>query len=89
MSQRNVVEFQAEGWDWRTVVEDEDMYIDVHTGQKLHPCHYDLHYQQQHGQQHQQDYDDEESSSDEEDGDDDDFAFKPLTRQQSSAFILS
>ena len=35
---RNRYEFTVEGWDWNTVLEDEEMYIDVATGEKVHPC---------------------------------------------------
>jgi len=35
---RNRYEFTVEGWDWNTVLEDEEMYIDVATGEKIHPC---------------------------------------------------
>ncbi|GAX21839.1 hypothetical protein FisN_30Hh039 [Fistulifera solaris] len=38
---RNVVEFAAEGWNWRTVVEDERMYVCAFSGQRIHPCHCD------------------------------------------------
>mmetsp|Transcript_8254 Transcript_8254/g.16317 ORF Transcript_8254/g.16317 Transcript_8254/m.16317 type:complete len:133 (+) Transcript_8254:321-719(+) len=35
---RNQYEYTSEGSDWSTVLEDEDMYIDVDTGEKVHPC---------------------------------------------------
>jgi hypothetical protein len=41
MAARNGREFQAEGYDWRNVVLDEDMYVDSHNGQLVHPCHLD------------------------------------------------
>lgn len=34
---RNRCEYLSEGWEWNRVVEDEDMYFDVATGQKIHP----------------------------------------------------
>ena len=87
MSRRNVVEFQAEGWDWRTVVEDEDMYIDVRTGQKLHPCHVEYHCQDQEHQQQQHQSNEEEVDDDySSDEDGDDSYFQPLKRQESSTF---
>ena len=39
MAQRNYFEFQSEGFDWRNVVLDEEMYIDSMNGQLVHPCH--------------------------------------------------
>eukprot|EP00548_Thalassiothrix_antarctica_P006646 CAMPEP_0194133254 /NCGR_PEP_ID=MMETSP0152-20130528/3505_1 /TAXON_ID=1049557 /ORGANISM="Thalassiothrix antarctica, Strain L6-D1" /LENGTH=195 /DNA_ID=CAMNT_0038828537 /DNA_START=51 /DNA_END=638 /DNA_ORIENTATION=+ len=37
--QRNIIEFKAEGWNWRTVLEDENMYRDVSSGELIHPVH--------------------------------------------------
>jgi len=37
-ARRNHSEFDAEGEDWRTVVEDEDMFVDAKTGELIHPC---------------------------------------------------
>jgi hypothetical protein len=37
-AQRNRREFAAEGWDWHTVLEDDDMYVDAITGELIHPC---------------------------------------------------
>jgi hypothetical protein len=36
---RNVVEFEAEGWDWQSVVEDEGMYRCSITNERIHPIH--------------------------------------------------
>merc|ERR1712232_1518455 len=41
---RNTIEFAAEGWDWRQVLEDEKMYVCVATGELVHPCHYDANF---------------------------------------------
>mmetsp|Transcript_23228 Transcript_23228/g.37785 ORF Transcript_23228/g.37785 Transcript_23228/m.37785 type:complete len:160 (+) Transcript_23228:240-719(+) len=34
---RNQVEFQAEGWDYNKVLEEEDMYVHATTGEFVHP----------------------------------------------------
>jgi hypothetical protein len=45
MAQRNLLEFESEGYDWKNVVLDEDMYLDASTvsgNQRqvlIHPCH--------------------------------------------------
>jgi hypothetical protein len=28
-------------WDWRSVMEDEYMFVDVETGELIHPIHYE------------------------------------------------
>jgi hypothetical protein len=37
-AERNRIEFAAEGWDWHTVLEDDDMFVDANTGELVHPC---------------------------------------------------
>lgn len=37
MAHRNTVEYQAEGWDPSRVLEDDDMYVDATTLEKVHP----------------------------------------------------
>jgi hypothetical protein len=36
---RNSVEFAAEGWDWRNVMEDENMYRCIASNELIHPVH--------------------------------------------------
>jgi len=36
---RNVVEFSAEDWDWRAVVEDDGMFVCTASGELVHPVH--------------------------------------------------
>jgi len=35
---RNRYEYTFEGWDSSKVLEDDDMYVDIATGEKVHPC---------------------------------------------------
>jgi hypothetical protein len=36
-AERNAMEFRAEGWDWHSVLEDDDMYLNASTGELVHP----------------------------------------------------
>jgi hypothetical protein len=38
-AERNMIEFEAEGFDWRNVVLDDEMYVDSYNGHLIHPCH--------------------------------------------------
>jgi hypothetical protein len=40
-AERNAVEFASEYFDWHRAVEDADMYVNVQTGEKIHPVHYE------------------------------------------------
>ena len=90
-AERNILEYEYEGWDYHNVVLDEDMYIDTATGALVHPCHLSV---DEEGQPiyHQYAEDDAEQSKalneqqqQQDDDDDDDSFFKPLTRQSSVA----
>ena len=35
--ERNRVEFASEGWDWHSVLEDEEMFVDARSGELVHP----------------------------------------------------
>jgi hypothetical protein len=37
---RNKKEFHCDGCDWRTATEEWDMYVDMVTGEMVHPVHY-------------------------------------------------
>ncbi|KAG7345323.1 hypothetical protein IV203_032854 [Nitzschia inconspicua] len=38
-AERNILEYEYEGWDYDKVVLDDEMYVDVNTGALIHPCH--------------------------------------------------
>jgi hypothetical protein len=38
-AKRNSIEYTAEGWDWRMVLEEKDMYRHPRTGEYVHPVH--------------------------------------------------
>jgi hypothetical protein len=41
-AERNRVEYASEGWDWHTVLEDDEMYVDANTGELVHPCWFEF-----------------------------------------------
>eukprot|EP00560_Eucampia_antarctica_P002282 CAMPEP_0197833054 /NCGR_PEP_ID=MMETSP1437-20131217/17416_1 /TAXON_ID=49252 ORGANISM="Eucampia antarctica, Strain CCMP1452" /NCGR_SAMPLE_ID=MMETSP1437 /ASSEMBLY_ACC=CAM_ASM_001096 /LENGTH=226 /DNA_ID=CAMNT_0043436813 /DNA_START=174 /DNA_END=854 /DNA_ORIENTATION=- len=42
---RNAMEFAAEGWDWRSVTEDDGMFVCTVSGELVHPVHCQQYYQ--------------------------------------------
>lgn len=38
-AQRNRREFSSEGWDWRQVKEEDEMFYDTSTAEYIHPIH--------------------------------------------------
>ena len=75
---RNSIEYASEGWNPAAVVDDDQMYIDVLTGQKYHPCWFrqqllknqhqhhsekEQRHQQENLQQQQQDNDNDNTGS--------------------------
>ena len=36
-AERNMREYEYEGWDWNLVLEDDEMYVDSNTGDLVHP----------------------------------------------------
>jgi hypothetical protein len=92
-AERNIMEYEYEGWDYNNVVLDEDMYIDTATGALVHPCHLSMdedgqpvyhHYAQDDAEQSKALQDQQQQQEDDADDDDDSF-FKPLARQSSVA----
>jgi hypothetical protein len=39
MASRNAMEFAAEGWDWKNVIEDDGMFVCTASGELIHPVH--------------------------------------------------
>jgi len=94
MAQRNLIEFESEGFDWRNVVVEEDMYIDAANGRLVHPCHVDgslpkistkddNHFEQEQHQHQHHHHHQHEVEVDDEDEDDNIYFFTPLQRQES------
>mmetsp|Transcript_11009 Transcript_11009/g.17656 ORF Transcript_11009/g.17656 Transcript_11009/m.17656 type:complete len:242 (-) Transcript_11009:128-853(-) len=87
MAERNIIEYEYEGWDYNNVVLDEEMYVDSATGSLVHPCHFhfaeDGHaiYYAEKGTEE----DGNNNKEDDEDEEEDDSYFRPLERQSSVA----
>lgn len=93
MAERNVQEFESEGYDWRNVILEDEMYMDRVNGNLIHPCHVDEHYQQRGrgkvpsdeennvGQRTKKEG--ETLSDDDNDDDDDNDGFVPLQRHEA------
>mmetsp|Transcript_5719 Transcript_5719/g.10100 ORF Transcript_5719/g.10100 Transcript_5719/m.10100 type:complete len:248 (-) Transcript_5719:130-873(-) len=45
-AQRNAVEFAAEGWSWRSVTDDDGMFVCSVSGELVHPVHCQQYYSQ-------------------------------------------
>jgi hypothetical protein len=42
MVQRNITEFHYENYDWKSVIEEADFYVDGMSGERVHPAHFML-----------------------------------------------
>jgi hypothetical protein len=91
MAERNLIEYEYEGWDYNNVVLDEEMYVDTATGSLVHPCHLmtedgkPLYYPEQDNNGITQEEQEQQAEGEEGDDDDDDTFFRPLERQSSVA----
>ena len=83
-AERNMREYEYEGWDWNLVLEDDEMYVDSNTGDLVHPVWLEEEYD---------DYMDEAAAEEEAgvDGQEEEFLEldgPSLTRTQSANFGL-
>ncbi len=74
MIERNTTEFFSENCDWKQVVLDDQMYVDLTSGEKVHPCHVEGPY-----------YKRKNNDNEEEDCKEEESGFAPLSRSDSIA----
>ena len=73
MIERNTTEFHSENYDWKQVVLEDQMYVDLTSGEKVHPCHVEgIHYRSK-----------KNNKNNKEDCKEEELGFIPLSRSES------